>query len=574
VAVGLATALASVAFSQDAGLVVSTKAGQQMRGVRLGAPELRLTLKDAIVMALEHNINIEVARLGLGKAAVGVNGATGIFDPVFKADGSMGDSQTPSTNAISPSTDSRHFNLGIGQLLPTGANYFIGWNNGRTEYSGAGSNTIFFINPTYTAGLTLSLTQPLLQGFGTDVNRTGIEIARRNRDISRLEFENFVLTGIQSVESAYWNLVYQIDNLKVKQQSLKLAQDLLDQTRTRVRIGTSAPIDIVQSEATVAAREQEIIVAENQVADAADRLKGLLGFENTDDWMSHVVPVDALEAPRLDAKLDDAINEALEKRLELKERLLEGEISQANLVAAKNNTLPSLGLSLGYGLNGAGVTFRTDPETGLQIPVQGGWDDALTQIKDRDYRQWSAAVGFSIPLGNHDAKAKLAQARFGVASARQNMALQRQAVIQDVRQAVRGLEASAKSIAAAEKARELAERNLDAEQKKFANGMSTNYQVLKIQEDLATAQAAELQSRVAYRVATVAYRVSVGTLLGTMGIQISDEEQPKEPHTFWKDASFLKYSNYASAEPEPATSAPATAAPAAPAPAAPAPVAK
>jgi outer membrane protein TolC len=113
-----------------------------------------------------------------------------------------------------------------------------------------------------------------------------------------------------------------------------------------------------------------------------------------------------------------------------------------------------------------------------------------------------------------------------------------------VRRTVRGLEASAKAIAAAEKARILAERNLDAEQKKFANGMSTNFQVLEIQEDLAIAQAAELRMRVAYRQAAVNYLVAVGSLLESKGVALADEPQAKEPHTYWRDADWLKFSNY------------------------------
>jgi outer membrane protein TolC len=545
--------VAQVAAAQDAGVVVDLRPGQQARGVRLGAPELRLTLKDAVVMSLQHNINIEVARLQLGSADQGLLGATGIFDPVFKTTASVGKSKAPATSLISPSTESRQFDLGIGAMLPTGATYSVGWTNRRTKYSGPGTEEVFYLNPSYASTVSLSLSQPLLQGFGTDVNRSGIEVARRSREISRLGFENLVITTVQSVESAYWNLVYRRENLTVKQQSLKLAQDLLDQTRTRVRIGTSAPIDIVQSEATVAAREQDIIVAENEVGAAADLLKQLLGFELVEDWTSQIVPVDALEAPPAGANLDAAIADALQRRLVLQQRKLEGEISQTNLLVARNNVLPGLDLNVGYGLQGAGV--KSIDATGR--PIVGGWTDALSQIKDGDYNQWSVGVVLSVPLGNNRAKAAVAQRRFEAETARQNLALERQGVIADVRQAVRGLDASAKSIFAAEKARELAARNLDAEQKKFANGMSTNYQVLKIQEDLATAQAAELNSRVAYRIATVLYHVAVGDLLTKVDINISDKEPAKEPHTFLKDVGFLKYGTHARAEVEPAAAAPA-----------------
>jgi outer membrane protein TolC len=322
------------------------------------------------------------------------------------------------------------------------------------------------------------------------VNRAQIEVARRNRDISQVQFERVVIATVQAVESAYWNLIFAIDDLKVKQHSLRLAQDLLDQTRTRVRIGTSAPIDIVQSEATVASREVDIIVAENQVDNAADLLKDLMGFENLDDWNSKIVPTDALEVTTATMDLGESIAEALKRRPDLRQLELQTEINQINVLTARNATLPQLNLGVTFGFSGVGGTQTiTDPNTGQVIEtIPGGWSDPLSQILNRDYQQWSAGLIFSLPLENTTAKANLAQQRFALSAAKQDTALAQQRIILEVRNAVRVLDASAKAILAAVKSRELAERNLDAEQKKFANGMSTAFQVVKIQDDLASAQ--------------------------------------------------------------------------------------
>ena len=522
---------------------VGTVPGRQTRGVRLGAPEMRLSLQDAITTALAHNISLEVSRLSLASADQGFLGSTGIFDP--KVSGALGGSYSasPSTNELEGANVSllrqREFNLSLGALVPTGGSYSVGWTNSRAETN----SSFYFLNPAYSSGLTLSLSQPLLKGFGTDVTRAGIEVARKSRDISKVQFEEIVINTAQAVENAYWNLVYTIDNLKAKQHSLMLAKDLLKETQTRVRIGTSAPIDVIQPEAAVAAREVDIIVAENAVGNAGDVLKGLLGFENPDDWNSVIVPTDALEVTTEHVDLDRSIAEAIDKRPELRQMQMQLDIGEVNLLAARNATRPQLDLSLGYGYAGVGGDATViDPQTGKVVSViPGGWSDALRQLRARDYNQWSAAVNFSYPLGNHQAKAVVAQDRFAVATARQNIALQRQGVISDVRNAVRGLEASAKSIVAAVKSRELAERNLDAEEKKFANGMSTNFEVVKVQDDLAAAQAAELQSRVLYRQAVAAYRVSVGSLLDSLGIAVKSEPESKEPHTALKDVRWLKY---------------------------------
>ncbi len=529
---------------------VATAPGQQTRGAKLGAPEMRLSLEDAVALALAHNINLEVSRLGLASAGQGLLGSTGIFDPVVKGDVGASYSESPSTNQLVGAAVSlqrnRSFDVALGSLVPTGGSYSIGWSNTRSKTN----STFFFLNPAYQSGLTLSLTQPLLRGFGTDVNRAGIEVARKSRDISDVQFREIVINTAQSVETAYWNLVYAIDNLKSKQHSLMLAQDLLGETRTRVRIGTLAPIDVVQPEAAVAAREVDIIQAENAVDNAADVLKSLMGFENPEDWTSKVLPTDALEASTEPVDLDKSITEALEKRPELRQRQLELDIREINLVSARNATRPQLDLALNYGYAGvAGDTTLVDPQTGQVTSfTPGGWNDALSQLYHRDYNQWAATVNFSYPLGNHQAKAQLAQRRFDVTTARQNIALQKQGVILDVRTAVRALEASAKGIAAAVKSRELAERNLDAEQKKFANGMSTNFQVVKIQDDLAAAQTAELQARVFYRQAVAAYRVAVGDLLESMGIMVKGEQEAHEPHTALKDVGWLKSGRHVKAD--------------------------
>ena len=543
-----------VAFAAFAGaeerFAVSTAPGQQQRGISFGAPELRLSLEEAVALALEHNINLEVSRLSLARSSEGIFAAAGIFDPYLSAAGATSYSSSPSTNQLQGANVSvsrrRNFDLSLGTLLPTGTQASITWTNTRTETN----STFYYLNPSYDSGLGLSLTQPLLQGFGTDFNRSSIEVARKTSELSRLQFEEIVISTVQQVETAYWDLVYAIDNLKVKQQSLSLAGDLLDQTRTRVRIGTSAPIDIVQSEATVATREQEIIVAEHAVAEAADVLKGLMGFETLQDWSSKVVPALDLQVDRRPVDLDVAIATAFERRTELKQEEIQKQIAGTNLMVAENQVRPQLDLVLGYGLSGVGGTLHTeDPNNpGHLITIPGGWDDAVDMVKDAEFDEWSAGVSFRYQLGNHQARAQRAQARYELRSAEQLLAAQRQAVIQQVRRAVRLLESSAKSIDAAAKARELAERNLDAEQKKFANGMSTNYQVLQIQEDLAAAQAAELQSRVAYRKAMVGYNVSTGTLLDASGVGLRTETPAEEPHTLWKDVKWLQFGHWADTE--------------------------
>lgn len=515
-------------FAGDQGLTVSTLPGQQTHGATLGAPELKLRLRDAVELALKHNLDLEVSRLGLAQVGEGVIASSGIFDPLAQATLSQASQDSPATNLLEGAgvthVKQRTFNVQFGQLIPTGGNYGVSWANSRTDIN----SIYYYLNPSYQSTFGLSFTQPLLKGFGSGVTRTAIEVAKRNRDQSALKFEQTVIGTIQQVEEAYWNLVYQRENLEVKKQSLKNAQDLLDQTRTRVRIGTSPPIDIVQSEATVAAREQDIIVAENALATAGDVLKQLMGFESVADWKTVISPIETLETTALTPEMDAAIAQALAARLEVRERALDQDIARLNLNAAENAVLPTLNLALGYGFLGAAGALSGSPPQGLNPSIVGGWGDALHQITGFDYPQWTAGLNLAYTFGNHQMKAQRAQARFQSEIALQSMAVQKQGIIEQTRLAVRTLQDSAKSIAASVKARELAERNADAELKKFANGMSTNYQVLKIQEDLAIAQVNELFSRVTYRKAVTAYHASIGDLLAVRGIELKNTDEKTE----------------------------------------------
>ncbi len=560
--VGVMVAVAGPAAAEN-DWTVSTTPGTQERGIPMGGGEMRLTLDEAVTLALGHNINLEVNRLSLAATGEGILQATGIFDPLAQINLSESYSESPATNSLVGATVNtntrRTFNTSLSKFLASGTDLVLSWNNTRSKTNSG----FYYLNPSYDSGLGLQITQSLLNGFGTDVNRAGIEVARRNRSISRMDFELVVIQTIQNVENAYWNLVYAQDNLAVRRQSLELAQNLLDQTRTRVRIGTSAPIDIIQSEATVAAREQDIILAENAVEAAADNLKAAMGFENPSDWKTVMTPADSLEFEPVEVDLDSAITQALDDRLVLKQQQLNEEISRFNLLVAKNSTLPTLNLVGAYGLTGVAGTASEaalePPEGGGVSPLatlNGSWDRALGQIWDRDYSRWSVGVNLSYPLGNHAARAQLAQRRYQLQQARQLLAAQRQSVIAEVRGAVRSVQASLKAVSAAVKARELAERNLDAEQKKFANGMSTNYQVLQIQEDLAAAQASELQSRVAYRESLVAYEVAVGDLLGNMGVTIADPDKPETGDGFLANTEWLRYGHWTDLEPATADTEP------------------
>jgi len=507
---------------------------------------LSLTLSRAYELALKNNLDLQVGRFDVARANAQILAQTGIFDPQLSA-GVNGDwARSPAATQLAGAeiTESRNtrFNLGLSALLPTGTSLSVTTNANRGETN----SQFFFLNPRWNANLTFSLKQPLLQGFGTLVNRAGIIVARNNRGSSAAAFAAIVIDTLSKVENAYWDLIAARRAVSVKEESLRLAEQLLDETKQRIKVGTSAPIDLAQSQATVAARRQELIAARNAAADAEDALKALLGFDDPAQWNLHIATTDTLETPPIHPALAPSIAEALRKRPEVHQELLTIETIRLNVKVARNRTLPKLDLALSYGWNGLGGDLTViDRATGQVIEkIPGGLHDAFSQLGNRDFPNWSMGVTLGIPLGNHEAKARLAQQRFQLHQEKVRLEALKQRIIKQVRVAVRALEDGAANIDAAAAARVAAEQNLEAEETKFKNGLSTNYQILQIQDDLARAELTELQSRVAYRKAIVGYRVATGTLLDEEHVSILDPGQPEIPHDYWKHVRWLQFVDF------------------------------
>jgi outer membrane protein TolC len=209
---------------------------------------------------------------------------------------------------------------------------------------------------------------------------------------------------------------------------------------------------------------------------------------------------------------------------------------------ARNQKLPSLNLTGSYGFAGlSGTSVIEDPVTGEPITIRQGWGDAGKQVLQGDFPGWTLGIQYSVPLGNHQAEERLASARYAYDRSEVQLAALRQEIIRQVRFAVRAVEDGAAAIDAAVAARKLAVRNLEAEQTKFNNGLSTNFQVAQIQDALATAQLSEIRARVDYRKALAAYYRATGTYLQSKSVEIVDPGAPDSVHDYWKDVKWMKF---------------------------------
>jgi outer membrane protein TolC len=469
---------------------------------------VRLSLRDTLAIAIANNVDLQVSVAGDEQGFYGVLQSKGIFDPVVGATVDALDQQTPQASTLGGAavTETKTYdaNLSVTQLVPTGGLFTLGFTNEKAD-----TNSSFFnINPRYTSNLLLDLRQPLLRNFGRDVTTRFIRIARNNQAINNQTFLQSLQLTITAVEQAYWDLVYARQNLEVKKESLGLAQELYRITKIKIDVGSQAPIDIVQTESGVAQRELDIITASQAVGDAEDRLKRQLNFAAVNRWNDHVIPTDEVRVETVSIDLASGVEQALQNRPEIRGAIFAAANTRITYDYARNQLLPQLDLFANYGYAGlGGPNHLVDPVTGQPtgVVVDGNWGDAFSSVRHGDFHNWTAAAGV---------------ARWNLEGSLAQLEQLRQNVTVEVRNAARAIDTARQSIAAAGKSRELAERNVDAAKKKYDNGLITSFEVLQIQNDLATARSAELQALTQYRNAMVAYHRAIGDLLSWKEVQV------------------------------------------------------
>ena len=492
---------------------------------------IQLALEDAIIIALKRNLGLQVERFTRAQALFRIEQNLGIYDLLIGGTGFMQDETTPAATQLEGAAISQFevqgLNGRLDQLNPYGGTFTVDWRNDRTE-----TNSIFAdINPNYGVDFDLVYTQPLLRDFGKLATNRFLRIARIDSSISLEGLEQAVIALIERVEFTYWTLVESRAQLEVAEESLTLANQLHEMNRVQVDVGTKAPLELVQSEAGIATRQETIIRVSAIVEDAADLLRRLLNLGDEQHWNIPIVPTTGPETDRIQIDLEEALSGALAHRPELAAQRLTQETLEIDERFFRNQKLPTVDFQVRYGYNGIGgdAVLERDPVTGLPIEVnEGGYEDAVQQVLDRDFKGWQLGVNFAYPLQNRTAKANHTIARLAVERGSTVLQDLEQLIRTDVRAAARNVDTAAQQIDSAGKSRELAERNLEAEQKKYENGLSTSFQVLEIQEDLSEARSREVNAITGYRRSLVRYYQAIGTLLEANSIALEDVTDPDQ----------------------------------------------
>jgi outer membrane protein len=479
---------------------------------------VELSLDRAIEIAIRRNLGIVVERYNRVRARLGIYQALGIYDLNLTGLLDTQAAKAAVTNTTRP-TNSRQQDaqLGLAQNLPTGGNLSLGFGATRAfqEFLTPNLNTIG--TTFYTSGLTFSYIQPLLRNFGRDSFEHTLLIAENSSGVAESTFVNQLTSILQQVENAYWQLVNARGQLVVAQDSLGLAKELDARNQIQVKVGTLAPLELVQSGATIATREEGIISAQEQVADAADQLRRLLNFPPGELWAAEIKPItEATVATRPPIDLDASITEALKNRPELKSQQLAVELARLNASFARNQARPQLNLTVSYGAGGAGTNFS----------------ESFSQATGFGFPNWKAELDLAVPLQNRAARGAIAESDLDAARTKVELDQLKTVVVTDVRQAARRVETASKQIDAAVAARKAQETNLDAERKRYENGMSTSFEITRIQDDLTAARSSEITAVVGYRTALADYYRAIGTLLGEEGVAIEDRDPAVHRFTF------------------------------------------
>ncbi|MBM3802108.1 MAG: TolC family protein [Acidimicrobiia bacterium] len=489
--------------------------------------KLGLSEADAIRLVLENNLDVVADRYDPRLSEYDIERGYALFDPKLSFTLSAGRNTIPQSNIVvsgvaALSNLNHSANVSFSQLFQTGTRYAITYNNFRQS----SNNLRNLLNPFLSSSLTASISQPLLRNFGYLPNRRPILIARNNKEISDHIFAQRLIALVNQVQTLYWNMVFAREDIKVKQRSLDLAAKTNEDNKRQVEIGTLAPIEVVKSESEIANRKEELIRAKFLLEQFDDQIKKCVSsFSDLSKITAVIDPIDKTLSPAnfKDFDLAQAVSYAIEARPEIKQLKKDIENQEINVRYFRNQLLPSVNLDLSYGtsaLAGQNRIFR--PDGTFLLGPSSGWNDNLSTLFGHDFANYSASVTVDIPITNRAAKADFARANFSKYQAEKRLAALEQQIALEVRNAHTELEMNRARIEAAQKSRELAERNLEAEQKKFQLGTSTIRFVLEEQRNLAVAQSNEVRALVDFTKAKNDLDRAVGKTLEVHNIRIEN----------------------------------------------------
>ena len=552
--------------------------------------KLQISLQDAVELALENSLDIAVQRYypwiaddsilkaNSGSFGYGTPGAAFAsssasinpfalyiltFDPLIQSTTTIADISTPINNPFTSGTGtstllaikshSSQFNNSYSETFQTGTNLSVSWNNTRSSSTSPEN----FFNPAVTSSLSVSISQPLLNGAGLFVNTRNIQIAKNNRKIADWAFAQQAITTITNTITAYWELVYARENVKVNHQAVAVAEKLYEDNKKQLEIGSMAPLDVTRSESELATDQQNLIFAQTVQLQDEQILKNAI---SKDPMAPNIINVEIIptdlptQPPPIETtSFEESIKEAFTKRPDLQEQAINLQNANIDVRATHNALLPTLTLGGYYSASGlAGNSPITGTPTlsssglpivnaqGVPVTVGGvdifeplvtptvtgenhaGFTNAQSQIFHNQFPEYAAQLTLTLPLRNRSAQADSARALLVQRQQETQLRQLRNSALLDVRNTYIALTQDRAQVAAASKARQLQQETFDAEQKKYQLGASTVYNVILTQRDLIAAQGTELRALANLVEAKANYERAVGRTLEVNHVTIAD----------------------------------------------------
>jgi outer membrane protein TolC len=489
--------------------------------------EVALTVDAAVQRALERNLDIQVERMNPEALDLSIVGLRATYHPTVISTFGQRSQVTPPSSQLNGgqrvANDTLTYNTGLSQFLPWGGGqYQVTWNNNRTNTSNIFAN----YNPSYTTNLTGFFSQPLLRGLAIDQNRQQLRITQINRDISEVQLRATITSTLATVRNAYWDFVFATEALGVAQQSLDLAEKLIQDNQARVEAGAMAPIDVVEAQAEAAARRQALAQVEATALTVELALKRLI-VEGTEDplWRAKLVATDRPQFRPEPIDIDGAVAAALSKRTDLEQAQRQLESTDVTLKYLRNSSLPALDAVATYGLQGLGGTQFIRQGSGLGSviigTVPGGYRDALSAVGSASFPTWNVSLNLSYPIFGNANDAQYARARVQRNQSLAQIKALELRVATEVTSAALAVQSNQKRVDAATASRSLSQRRLEAEQSKFEVGLSTNFFVVQAQRDLQDAQNAELRALLDFQKSLVDFERVQETSLQGAGVAVT-----------------------------------------------------
>jgi outer membrane protein TolC len=467
---------------------------------------INLTLKEAIKLAVEKNLDVQAALYTPASAEADIYKNLGIYNPLLSLQANYQDSTTLSANSFVTGGASvgrqrnMAYNAGVSQLAPTGGTLGAGFDNSWNQQN-------FGLNEYFKSDFTLTFTQPLLKNFGRENTEININVARFSREGALEQFKAKLLDTISQVKSQYYQLYSLRENLEVKRTSLNLVETILKNTNAQVKAGVLPAMEILNAEFGVATQQKNLIDAERALKDQVDNLRVLLQLQNVTD----IVPTDTPNRENYSVDENQAIQLALASRPDLRQQRVTLKTSELQSRVARNQTLPELDFNGSAAFTGLANTYNRD----------------LDRVGSGRYPIWIAGLKLTYPIGNDAAKNDYIKSKLAVAQNKTQLKSLEETISRDVRIAVRAVRSGYLQLDVTARGRAYAEEVLQAYIKKQKVGLATTKDVLDELNNLVTAQGNEIQAVTDYNNAIVNLWKATGELLEREGITLGEKEAGK-----------------------------------------------